>query len=113
MDATLAYANGSYRGRTDVWQGSASVATTSDTTYIAGATVDSVYISLSLRNSSGGDSGAAFATRLRNDGSFEWSDDHGKTRFSGRLNGGRLDGEWYDERENGAIFHGSVVGKRR
>jgi len=100
---TTEYQAGSFRGTNTAWHG----------TVVAVSTLDSVRINLHLANAAGGSTGAIFITPITPEGRFAWASEDFKKRLVGRMLPGRIEADWYDERDNGGRYRGSLTARRR
>jgi len=98
---TTYYGRGGYRGDILDWWGSGAVVTAGD----------SVFISFTVENKSGGSTGVTMATVIDADGSFRWKAD-GK-ELDGRFSPGRVTARWIDKRDGGGRFEGQLIGRKR
>ena len=82
-------------------------------TVVVVATGDSARINLHLGNPAGGSTSAIFVTTLTPEGRFAWASEDFKKRLIGRILPGRIEAEWYDERDNGGRYRGFLTARRR
>jgi hypothetical protein len=82
------------------------------------ATNDSIYVTLILRNSTGGSTGLLAKSALSPGGRFNLSDRAGDTdmryeSLAGKVVAGQISAYWFDHREDGTWFDCDLVAKRR
>lgn len=95
------YTAGAFTGDPINWTGVAAVMASSD----------SLLMHISLRNASGGSTGALIRTHVGPKGAFSWRDE--TKSASGFVRNGRLEIDWVDRRGNNVVLRGVISGQRR